>query len=127
MASFLAIGLLSCGIIHLLSRPYWAIFAVGVFASLGLIVLVSYSGYKFIKRHISTIEFLFELWLFYTIVGLTFGSFVFVINILRYLDDKELGYSQALTIPLFYFPIFCIATFFLYRKLVSEYFTLVNS
>ncbi len=43
----------------------------------------------------------------------------FVINEIRYLDGTDIGHSQALIIPLFYLPIFCVLTFFVHRKLVN--------
>ena len=78
--------------------------------------MVVHAGYKLIKGVIDTVELMFALWLFYAVVGLTFGSLAFTINELRYLEDNSLGYAQSLIIPLFYLPIFCILTFVLYRK-----------
>lgn len=86
-----------------------------------LVVFVVIACYRFIKGAVSTAEFLYELWLFYAIVGLTFGSFAFTMNILRFLDDKKAGYAQSLIIPLFYLPILCVFTLFLYRKLIDLY------
>lgn len=87
--------------------------------SLGILLITFHVVYKFLKGLTDTIEFLFRLWLFYTVVGLTFGSFVFVINELRYLNDDTDERSHSLIIPLFYLPIFCALTMFLYRKLIT--------
>jgi len=101
-------------------RPYWIAFSIGSCISLVLIVLIAYSGHKFIKGVITTIEFMYGLWRLYAVVGLTFGSLVFILNVIRYLDDKELGYVQWLIIPLFYFPILCVITLFLYKKIIDK-------
>ncbi len=111
----------ACPPFHKIHRPYWVMFSFAAFISLAISVIVFHAGYKFVKGTSDTIEFLFSLWLFYTIVGLTFGSLAFVINELRYFDDDSVGHSQALIIPLFYLPIFCILTFFLYRKLTNMF------
>ena len=101
-------------------RPYWIAFSIGSCISLVLIVLIAYSGHKFIKGVITTIEFMYGLWRLYAVVGLTFGSLVFILNVIRYLDDKELGYVQWLIIPLFYFPILCVITLFLYKRIIDK-------
>lgn len=108
-------------------RPYWVLFAFAAFISMAIAVIMFISGFKFLKGMTETVEFLFSLWLFYTVVGLTFGSLAFAINELRYLNGDSLGHSQALVIPLFYLPVFCILTFFLYRKLTNTYFSIIKS
>jgi len=129
MKFYIGIGLPLFGILynHMNKRPYWVLFAFAAFISMAIAVIMFISGFKFLKGMTETVEFLFSLWLFYTVVGLTFGSLAFAINELRYLNGDSLGHSQALVIPLFYLPVFCILTFFLYRKLTNTYFSIIKS
>ncbi len=60
---------------------------------------------------------LVSLWLFFAVVGFTFVSFAFVINMISYLEGNIRALYQALCLVLFYFPAFVIFTLFVFHKI----------
>ena len=96
-----------------------------VLVSVGVILMSCGTGCSMIAGTLSINEcmnrsevlVLVSLWLFFAVIGFTFVSFAFVVNIIAYLEGSLHALYQALCLVLFYLPAFVIFTLFIFHRI----------
>ena len=89
---------------------------LGIILSLRIICITTYSTYNYFRDEITGIELLYNIWELYCILGYTLSSVIFVINLIKYLDNTLLSYSNSLPIPIIFTFLLSLLTFFVYFK-----------